>query len=283
MTQPNEGRAQTIRTVEDKIEIAAPVEAVWQALTEAEELARWFPLDARVTPDVGGKIWLSWGDWAEWDQQIKIWEPGKHLQTTYASTPAGLAEKPPAAVAKPIEIAIDFYLESRAGGTVLRVVHSGFGKAASWDNEYYGVMRGWRYELQALRHYLEKHPGVARRVAWVRSTIQVSAEEMWETLTGADGFFFDSDLAGLEPGDRYSLRSAAGEVFRGVVRTASPPFDFSGTVENLGDSLLRIAVEGTPSAPYALLWLATYGLSQIKVDELQAGFQALLEKLTGPS
>jgi hypothetical protein len=30
--------------------------------TDGEELKRWFPLDARVTPGEGGKIWVSWGE-----------------------------------------------------------------------------------------------------------------------------------------------------------------------------------------------------------------------------
>jgi hypothetical protein len=37
------------RRVKRGIEIAAPIED-WKALTGAKELARWFPLEARVTP-----------------------------------------------------------------------------------------------------------------------------------------------------------------------------------------------------------------------------------------
>lgn len=38
---------------------------VWRALTEAEELTRWFPLQARVTPGEGGEIWMSWNGHAD--------------------------------------------------------------------------------------------------------------------------------------------------------------------------------------------------------------------------
>ncbi len=267
----NDAQARTpTRTVIDEVQIAAPVESVWRALTEADELVKWFPLEASVTPGEGGAIWLSWEDLAQWDQKIQIWEPNKHLQTTYVST---------APAPTPVEIAIDFHLEAKAGGTVLRVVHSGFGADASWDTEYFGVKLGWRYELQSLQHYLEKHPGVARKVAWAKTALEVTGEQAWEMLLGADGFAAEGTVAGLRPGDRYSVKSTAGQVFSGVVRTMSPPMEFSGTVENLGDSLIRIAFEHGSPVPVALIWLATYGLSQVQVDDIQASFQSLLNAL----
>lgn len=44
--------------------IAAEPDEVWQALTDARELTRWFPVEARVEPGLGGSIWLSWGEGA---------------------------------------------------------------------------------------------------------------------------------------------------------------------------------------------------------------------------
>ena len=42
--------SRTPRSIETQIEINAPVEAVWKALTDAAELANWFPVKARVKP-----------------------------------------------------------------------------------------------------------------------------------------------------------------------------------------------------------------------------------------
>jgi uncharacterized protein YndB with AHSA1/START domain len=264
------------RTVQDEIEIAASVDAVWRALTEADELMNWFPLDARVTPGAGGEIWLSWEDLCvEWPQKIQLWEPSKHLRTTYTKP----VQADPAAPPTPVEIVIDFHLEAKAGGTILRVVHSGFGADASWDQEYHGVRLGWRYELNSLRLYLEKHPGVARKVAWAKTALTTTAESGWEILMGPEGILAEGSQAGLKPGAPYAFRTATGQVFRGVVRTFSPPYEFSGTVENLGDALLRVAVEHVAADPVALVWLATYGLSQVKVDELQSTFKAMLGQL----
>ena len=46
------------RRLEREVEIEAPREDVWKALTDANELARWFPLKARVTPGLGGKVFV---------------------------------------------------------------------------------------------------------------------------------------------------------------------------------------------------------------------------------
>ena len=47
---------QETRTVEREIEIDAPLAAVWRAHTDAEEVTRWFPLHARVSPGAGGSV-----------------------------------------------------------------------------------------------------------------------------------------------------------------------------------------------------------------------------------
>ncbi len=65
------------------LEIEAPPEAVWKALTDAKELVRWFPLKAEVEPRVGGRYWLSWEGEFEGDSRIEIFEPERHLRTTW--------------------------------------------------------------------------------------------------------------------------------------------------------------------------------------------------------
>lgn len=58
LPHPAKGRE---RSLGYEVTISAPVEAVWKALTDAMELARWFPLEASVRPGVGGSVRLSWG------------------------------------------------------------------------------------------------------------------------------------------------------------------------------------------------------------------------------
>ena len=270
------------RTAVKEIEIAAPAEAVWNALTDAEEISRWFSLDADVTPGAGGRMWWSWGERYEWESRIEVWEPGVHLRTVYTLAAPGARPDIPSvdaadrlATVPGTELVMDFFIEARGGITVLRVVHSGFGTDASWDTEYDGVRRGWHYELRSLRHYLERHPGVTRSVAWARKAVSMTGDEVWARVMSVDGFLGEKGIAGLVEGDEYSLRTSLGDVFNGIVTTIDPPFEFSGTVANLGDALFRVEFYEAS----VLFWVATYALSPDRVAQLQKSLEALLERL----
>jgi uncharacterized protein YndB with AHSA1/START domain len=272
MTQPSE-KAGT-RAYEKRIEINAPVEAVWKALTDASELTRWFPPDARVTPEVGGSLWWSWGKEFEWESRIEIWEPNRHLRATYTSPPTsgkGTGEALP--------LVMDFYLEAQGGKTVLRLVHSGFGAGADWDAEYDGVRRGWEVELRSLRHYLENHRGRPRLVAWVRRRTDIPHAEAWKRFSSGQGLLRDGSLDGLREGDRYAISAATGDRFEGVVLFLGPPQDFSGTVETLNNALIRVHLEELLGVRHLWVWLAVYDLPQKEVDAFRDRWQTLLETL----
>ena len=48
------------RAFDFSLDLDATPDEVWRTLTEAEELVRWFPLEARVTPGRGGTMFWSW-------------------------------------------------------------------------------------------------------------------------------------------------------------------------------------------------------------------------------
>lgn len=266
------------RSVTAEITVKASPEAVWKALTDADELTRWFPIEARVTPGEGGQIWMAWGEMWKGDSRIEIWEPNRHLRT---SSPIGVpkdAEEGEAG-AGPVRLAIDFFIEGEGGKTRLRVVHSGFGRGDSWDAEYDGVRRGWAYELRSLRHYLERHHGEDRRVAWALSPVgDASAEEAWERMMSEKALLAEGDLSDAREGGRYAIRTVMRDRLQGTVLVHTPAMDFAGTVDNLNDGVFRVGLEPTPEGPYAILWLATYGLAPERVAELQANLEAILER-----
>jgi uncharacterized protein YndB with AHSA1/START domain len=71
MTEPKQAEERKKeRRTEREVEINRPIENVWKALTDANELARWFPLAARVTPGLGGKIFVSGGPAFEGEAEI---------------------------------------------------------------------------------------------------------------------------------------------------------------------------------------------------------------------
>jgi uncharacterized protein YndB with AHSA1/START domain len=298
------------RVIEDSVEIAAPIDAVWKALTDAEELTRWFPLDARVTPGPGGSIWMSWRNEYQWETSIEIWDPPHRLRLASAPPPPAASEPGSAATgssrpkrtptsgaearasiagdladpsfmsADAVQIAIDYQLEARGGTTLLRLVHSGFGPGAEWDTELDATRRGWAFELGALRHYLERHRGSTRDVVYERVKIDVPREEAWERLMGPDGLRA-SGLARLNPGARYSLTMATGDVFEGKVLSLEAPKGFEATAENLNGALLRLTLDDLPLRKVrdVTVWITTYGLPRDQVAGLRARWKELLRRL----
>src|SRR5262245_30524750 len=81
------------RAHEHVLEIAAAPEAVWKAITEAEELVRWFPQDAKVKPGKGGEIVYCWGG-LEGRCRILAWQPPKHLRTGWMEAPTPETKAP---------------------------------------------------------------------------------------------------------------------------------------------------------------------------------------------
>lgn len=115
------------RVIRKEIEVAAPVEAVWKALTDAAELERWFPLEARVDPKVGGAFFLSWGPQCEGEGKIHVCEVNQRfgwLEPAPAPPEGAAGEWPQHSV-------VEWLIESRGGKTVVRMVQSGIA-AADW-------------------------------------------------------------------------------------------------------------------------------------------------------
>jgi uncharacterized protein YndB with AHSA1/START domain len=253
----------TGRVAERELTLDAPVDAVWLALTDAEELVRWFPLDARVTPGPGGAIWLSWEDHYSAESRIDLWEPGRRLRVAFPAH-------------RPLHLATDYYLEGRGGQTVLRVVTSGFGDDAAWDAMYGGVSRGWTFELRSLRHYLERHRGQNREVAWARHhPFAGSVTDAWRRLTAPGGWLGPAGLPAASAGETVSL-TIDGVTLTGPVLSADPPYQLVMIASNLGDALFRLATEEFESAVSIVAWLASWREAG-KIPGLQARWRASLQ------
>ncbi len=96
-------------TVRFERELAAPIEAVWAALTSADELAGWLApctFDARA----GGKVRFDFGEGAQVDGEVTMYEPPHRLEYTWTFTN------------EPDSILL-FELEAGDGGTRLVLEH----------------------------------------------------------------------------------------------------------------------------------------------------------------
>jgi len=80
------------RSQQHEIVIDAPVEAVWKAISDGEELTRWFVEEASVEPGVGGTITISWGGDEKGQGRIDAWEPNRKLRKTLMPFEMGAAK-----------------------------------------------------------------------------------------------------------------------------------------------------------------------------------------------
>jgi uncharacterized protein YndB with AHSA1/START domain len=118
-------------------------ERVWAALTEADQLTKWFPTkEARVDLRPGGELYLAWEDMSDTGIFDEI-EPPSRL--VYRWHPGG-QENPPTTVEFTLAQTDD------GAGTRLTVVERGFAQLPAHHRD--DNAEGWAHELGELVEYL---------------------------------------------------------------------------------------------------------------------------------
>lgn len=267
MTDPDRGS----REFEIELDIAASRDAVWDAISKDTELMRWFAPVASADAKVGGEIVWEWGRHHRWPQRIEILEPGARLRTRYDSrVDDGEGGKKP--------LFVDFFLEGEGGVTTLRLVQSGFGPEADFDEEYDGISRGWPVELRSLRLYLESHAGKDRRLAWSTLELAIDPDEAWRRLAGPDGFGCGPAAASLREGEAFEFTTADGDTFSGTA-LACQAREFTGDARSHGGAFLRISVEVWGGLTHLWCWLGAYDRAAGDVAALAGRWDTMLARL----
>lgn len=254
----------TFRKYEQTLTLDAPREAVWRALTEPTEIARWFAPEVEGDPRVGGEMVWRWRDHFEWNQTFDVLEEGEHLRTRYDAWRGAEGEEHP--------LFVDFHLEGAGGSTTLRVVHSGFGDDSRFDGEFDGISRGWPIELRSLKLYLEHHLGRDRQLVWTQAKIDVAPDEAWAAISGASALDCASAFDGAAAGAPFAFESADGDRFEGHI-VSSDDQDRVGILTNHANGWLRLWVGPYESGSMIWLWCATYD------DAPPAGLQERWDEL----
>jgi uncharacterized protein YndB with AHSA1/START domain len=136
--------------IEKDIVIAAPVERVWELITQPEHLGRWFGnAGAEVDLRPGGALSLSWHERGTAYGRVEVVEPPHRFAYRWLMTWA-LRDAPTPANSTLIE----FTLAPEGEGTRVVVVESGFEgldlPAAERAERFAGHTQGWADELAAL-------------------------------------------------------------------------------------------------------------------------------------
>jgi uncharacterized protein YndB with AHSA1/START domain len=260
---------ETTRSQVHEIVIDAPIEAVWKAIADGEELTRWFVESASVEPGVGGTIEISWGGPEKGLSHIEVWEPNRTLRVALKPFD-GIKPLP----AGPI---IDEYtIERREGKTVLRLVSSGIPATPDWDGFYDGTSTGWPSFFRTLRHYLEHHRGKPRQVIKVVGMLSGSPEDGWAQLTGANGLNFAP-----VSGEAFDARIGTGERLHGRVAFAKAPNQLDMSISEIDEAFLAHTVAGGGGKHFVYTMLSVYGKSPEEVEAIRARWQPWLTGAIG--
>ena len=248
-----------------EIEIDAPSEAVWKAISTGEGMTRWYAEEARVEPRTGGENWVSWGEGQDVGNENLVWEPGKRLTVGKPGheTATGFGA-----------IVVDFEIETRGGRTLLKLVQSGLPAGADWDSMDEGTKVGWEMFLFALKFYLEHHAGKAHRTILRYWASPKPADETFAELCKLVGIGADDSHAGA----RYTATTAGGDKIAGEIVAVEPGHLLVASVAELGDALVSLTVHGTAKGSYVNFIVGTFGLPEPQYAAAKTRWSQLLQQ-----
>lgn len=173
--------------IRSEAELEATPEQVWQALATGAGLNAWFSGAIDLRPGPGGKLRSTTGEYSD-ELSVTAWEPGRRV--TYRSSPDGENRF----------YALEWLVEGRAGGTLLRCVASGFIPGDDWEAEYDSLRDGGAMYFESLVQYLSYFAGKTGLVVDAFGPPMADWPHAWQVLIDGLG------LAGTpKAGDRVRL------------------------------------------------------------------------------
>ncbi|MEO1057420.1 MAG: SRPBCC domain-containing protein [Actinomycetota bacterium] len=228
------------RSIELSIEVPGTPEAVWQAIATGPGITSWYvPHD--VEPRDGGSMSASFGPGMDVTGRVGAWEPPERVRFDPGDGGPGLA----------FEWTIEAHHDR--GTCTVRLVNSGFGSGADWDDQYDGMTEGWQLFLQNLHAHLTHFPAEAATASLPMAMWGGSSNAVWDRLT--------TDLgvpAHPAVGDRLTADGGDGLTLSGEVLAAG-----EHAVLLLVDRPCRgtafFAVEGRGEVRSVSIWTYLYG------------------------
>lgn len=217
--------------------IAAPVDALWDALKDPAKIYNWHGWDDPSLKDEIEFIYVQYGNY---DDATKVLSFGEYEGVAYR-----------------------FEVTPSGEGSRLRVVGAASADMA-WDDVYKDVIEGWISFAQQLRFGLERHDIGPRRALYLGGSAKPGGTAPTEAL-GLTG------LRDLPDGAPFSVDLPTGEHVEGQVWHRSK-WQLGLTVPQWGDGLLIVTDKSvTDEAPdgRGMVVLTSYGLSDEEAGELE--------------
>lgn len=180
-------------TITKSIEIAAPVERVWRALTDPGELLRWHARKAEVDLRVGGRLYFDYGFEVETRGTIAALDPPRLLRFDDAFDGT----------------TVTYTLEPANGGTRLVLLVEGFRDDEESQEWKESATVGWQQTLDNLRSVLERGEDLRPTFWRVRMGVSgIAVPESRKAETGAESGAYLRRVVDGGPAARAGLRPA---------------------------------------------------------------------------
>ncbi|TCO47103.1 hypothetical protein EV646_106343 [Kribbella antiqua] len=147
------------------VTVAAPVEAVWDAMRDKEKIRHWHGWEVEGD-GLEQEIDLIYFSDVTADEDSRILTLGNGDQ---------------------------FVVEPVEGGSRVTLTRAAYGDNPEWDAYYDDITEGWITFLQQLRFALERHPGEPRRTLFYSGTGDRSPIDAQPDLIGAAAEWFKSE------------------------------------------------------------------------------------------
>jgi uncharacterized protein YndB with AHSA1/START domain len=205
------------RRIDLSVEVVGTPEEVWAAIATGAGVSAWMhhtEIDGRPGGRFAYDMGLDSRPGAGLNDtgRVAAYEPPHRFATEGVRWA-------PANGAPPAELATEWTVEAREGGIcVVRMVMSGFGPGAAWDEEIEGMAGGMRAALESLRRHLAR-PGPRQVLAAVGVADRVAAMPFYETLFGrpADSVPMPSDAEWIVGGTTLQVVEAPDRAGRSMV------------------------------------------------------------------
>lgn len=132
--------------VQQTVTIKSPPEVVFKALTQADELMRWFPTRVESNPRPGGKFKFTWefaNTSENGSQQGEYVEVLPNRKVSYTWT------------AESIPTLVTFNLTEAGGGTTVELDHASVQNGADHEKLHEMHANQWGFFMMNLKSYLE--------------------------------------------------------------------------------------------------------------------------------
>jgi uncharacterized protein YndB with AHSA1/START domain len=229
------------REIRHEIEVDGTPEEVWEAIATGPGISSWY-VPHTVEEREGGAVLASFGEGPELQipGRVAAWQPPYRVVFDGGEHGEGLA--------------FEWLVEARDGGTcIVRLVNTGFGTGAAWDDQFDGMNEGWLLFLLNLQLHRHHFPGQHAVTCLPGAMWPGPRDRTWRDVTAALGIPAQPSV-----GEHLILEGDDTPPLGGTVASVAP-WRLALVLDRPLPGTAFLAVEGAGDAVGVSVWSYLYG------------------------